>query len=195
MTAMPSWLIATPGSDPSLDAHSRRVYQYAVGLTSALGVSQAALIDAIAQAALVHDIGKMAIPRHILDKRGSLTRDEFEQIKRHVDIGAAMLKELSVDRRVIPIVRSHHENWDGTGYLRGLGGRRIPLGARIVSVVDCFDALTSDRPYRRRMPAAAALHIVQGRRGTMYDPSVVDAFVRFCDHITPLGDIDDFDRN
>jgi len=178
--------------DPSIRAHSYRVREYAIGLTAALGVRNRSLIEAIQQAALVHDIGKVAIPRHILDKPGSLTDAEFEQIKRHVDIGADMLVRSSVDRRVIPIVRAHHENWDGTGYLRGLDGVRIPLGARIVSVVDCFDALTSDRPYRPRLTIHAALDIVRSRRGTMYDPSIVDAFVRFCDHTTPPGDEDDF---
>jgi len=192
---MPPDLNSWIGSDPSLDAHSQRVHQYAVRLAEALGLCQPSLIYAIGQAALVHDIGKAAIPRRILDKRGSLTRREFEQIKRHVDIGAAMLVGSTVNRRVIPIVRAHHENWDGTGYLRGLEGKRIPIGARIVSVVDCFDALTSDRPYRRKMPVRHALEIVQSRRGTMYDPSVVDAFVRFCDRMNPLGDLNDFDRN
>ena len=172
-------------TDPSTRAHSYRVREYAIGLTAALGVRNRSLIEAIQQAALVHDIGKGAIPRHILDKPGRLTDAEFEQMKRHVDIGADMLIGSSINRRVIPIVRAHHENWDGTGYLRGLDGVRIPLGARIVSVVDCFDALTSDRPYRPRIPIDEALHIVKSRRGTMYDPSVVDAFVRFCDH-TPL---------
>jgi putative nucleotidyltransferase with HDIG domain len=174
--------------DPAISAHSKRVQNYAVGLASALGVRNGSLIEAIRQAALVHDIGKMAVPRHILDKPGRLTKSEFEEIKRHVDIGAEMLIGSSMNRRVIPIVRAHHENWDGTGYLRGLEGIRIPLGARIVSVVDCFDALTSDRPYRPRIPTHAALQIVQSRRGTMYDPEVVDAFVRFCDHTSSIGD-------
>jgi putative nucleotidyltransferase with HDIG domain len=174
--------------DASVRAHSQRVRSYALGLTAALGVRNRSLIEAIQQAALVHDIGKAAIPRHILDKPSRLTEEEFEQIKRHVDIGAEMLTGSSIDRQVITIVRAHHENWDGTGYLRGLDGVRIPFGARIVSVVDCFDALTSDRPYRSRLPTDAALQIVQSRRGTMYDPSVVDAFVRFCDHTTPPGD-------
>lgn len=176
-------------ADPSISAHSQRVRTYALGLAAALGVRNRSLIEAIQQAALVHDIGKVAIPRRILDKPGRLTNVEFEEIKRHVEIGADMLKGSSVNRHVIPIVRAHHENWDGTGYLRGLGGVRIPLGARIVSVVDCFDALTSDRPYRSRLPKHAALDIVKSRRGTMYDPSVVDAFVRFCDHTTPPGEL------
>jgi len=190
---MSSGLAITLTPDPAVSAHSRRVRTYALGLASALGVRNRSLIDAIQQAALVHDIGKIAVPRHILEKPGRLTRAEFEQIKRHVDIGAEMLMGSSINRKVIPIVRAHHENWDGTGYLRGLEGVRIPLGARIVSVVDCFDALTSDRPYRPRIPTHSALEIVQSRRGTMYDPSVVDAFVRFCDHTPSFGDQDDFD--
>jgi len=166
--------------DAATREHLHRVREYAVTLAHALGVRDAATIEAIDEAALLHDIGKVAIPDHILNKPGRLTEAEFDEMKRHVDLGADMLSQFSLDASVVPIVRSHHENWDGTGYLRGLGGTAIPLGARILSVVDCFDALTSDRPYRLRMPVGKALHIVRDRRGTMYDPMVVDAFVRIC---------------
>jgi HD-GYP domain-containing protein (c-di-GMP phosphodiesterase class II) len=98
-------------------------------------------------------------------------------MKQHVDIGVAMLSPLPLPSPVVPIVHSHHENWNGTGYPQGLQGGEIPLGARILSVVDCFDALTSDRPYRSRLAATEAMHIVLERRGTMYDPAVVDTFV------------------
>jgi len=163
--------------DPCVREHSMRVRRYAVGLACVLGIKDGPMIEAIEQAALVHDIGKMAIPRDILDKPGALTKAEFDLVKRHVDLGVGMLTGSRINPRVIPIVRSHHENWDGTGYQQGLCGRRIPIGARIVAVVDCFDALTSDRPYRPKMPIQSALQIVRSRRGTMYDPSVVDAFL------------------
>jgi len=131
----------------------------------------------IEAAALLHDTGKLAVPEHILNKPGRLTESEFEQMKLHVDVGADILSLVEFPYPVVPIVRCHHENWDGSGYPRGLSGQDIPLGARILSVVDCYDALTSDRPYRRRMTEAAALGILRERSGSMYDPDVVDTFI------------------
>ena len=104
----------------------------------------------IEAAALLHDTGKLAVPEHILNKPGKLTAAEFEKMKRHVDVGADILSLVEFPYPVVPIVQCHHENWDGSGYPRGVAGEDIPIGARILSVVDCFDALTSDRPYRRR---------------------------------------------
>jgi HD-GYP domain-containing protein (c-di-GMP phosphodiesterase class II) len=117
------------------------------------------------------------VPEHILNKPGGLTPAEFEQMKRHVDIGADILSLVDFPFPVVPIVRCHHENWDGTGYPRGVAGEDIPIGARILSVVDCFDALTSDRPYRRALTDQAAIDILLERRGRMYDPRVVDTFI------------------
>jgi putative nucleotidyltransferase with HDIG domain len=174
-------LTAALSYDEETREHVHRVRGYAVGLARALGVRDVRLIGAIDEAALLHDIGKAKIPTAVLNKPGPLTNDEFELMKRHVDLGAEMVARLPLSDAVVPIVRSHHENWDGTGYLRGLQGHAIPLGARIVSVVDCFDALTSNRPYRSRMPPADAMRIVQSRGGTMYDPTVVEAFVHVLD--------------
>src|SRR5207247_500271 len=120
----------------------------------------------------------LAVPEHILNKPGKLTAAEFERMKQHVDVGADILSLVDFPYPVVPIVRAHHENWDGSGYPRGISGDGIPIGARILSVVDCFDALTSDRPYRRRMTDAAAIEILLERRGRMYDPAVVDTFIR-----------------
>ena len=111
------------------------------------------------------------MPEHILNKPGKLTAAEFEAMKLHVDVGADILSSIEFPYPVVPIVRAHHENWDGTGYPRGLKGDDIPIGARILSVVDCYDALTSDRPYRPAMTQAQATAIVMERRGTMYDPT------------------------
>jgi putative nucleotidyltransferase with HDIG domain len=158
--------------------HIRRVQIYAIGLARALGVSDDSTIKAIEAAALLHDTGKLAVPEHILNKPGKLTPVEFDQMKLHVDAGADILSAIDFPYPVVPIVRCHHENWDGTGYPRGVKGTDIPIGARILSVVDCFDALTSDRPYRRALSNDAALAILTERRGTMYDPLVVDTFVR-----------------
>jgi putative nucleotidyltransferase with HDIG domain len=178
--------------DSTTREHIERVRGYAVTLARAVGVLDEALIEAIDEAALLHDIGKLGIPSHILNKPGRLTDFEFDEMKRHVDLGVAMLLLLPVPSTVVPIVRCHHENWDGSGYLRGLKGKAIPLGARILSVVDCFDALTSDRPYRVRLPLDEALLVVRERRGTMYDPSVVDTFLQTAtsgrfELRTPLG--------
>src|SRR5207342_252918 len=116
-----------------------------------LGVVDDQLIKAIEAASLLHDTGKLAVPERILNKPGKLTAVEFETMKLHVDVGADILSSIDFPYPVVPIVRAHHENWDGTGYPRGLRGTEIPLGARILSVVDCYDALTSDRPYRPAM--------------------------------------------
>jgi putative nucleotidyltransferase with HDIG domain len=156
----------------------RRVQAYATGLARALGITDEPTLRAIEAAALLHDTGKLAVPEHILNKPGKLTDAEFEKMKRHVDVGADILSLVQFPYPVEPIVRCHHENWDGSGYPRGVAGEAIPIGARILSVVDCFDALTSDRPYRSRMTDEAALDILRERSGRMYDPKVVDMFIQ-----------------
>jgi putative nucleotidyltransferase with HDIG domain len=157
--------------------HIRRVQKFAGGLARALGVTDQDALKAINAAALLHDTGKLAVPEYILNKPGKLTPVEFEQMKLHVDVGADILSSIDFPYPVVPIVRAHHENWDGTGYPRGLRGEEIPIGARVLSVVDCFDALTSDRPYRSALTDAEAIKIVVERRGAMYDPLVVDTFL------------------
>ena len=168
---------AIDAKDGVTSSHIRRVQTYSVALAKALGVSGADELKAIEAAALLHDTGKLAVPEHILNKPGKLTAAEFEAMKLHVDVGADILSSIEFPYPVVPIVRAHHENWDGTGYPRGLRGEDIPVGARILSVVDCYDALTSDRPYRPAMTQEQALAIVLERRGSMYDPRVVDTFV------------------
>ena len=165
--------------------HIRRVQAYAVGLARVMGVVDDATIKAIEAAALLHDTGKLAVPEHILNKPGSLTPTEFEKMKLHVDVGADILSTIDFPYPVVPIVRCHHENWDGSGYPRGIKGAEIPVGARILSVVDCFDALTSDRPYRRALSEEAAFDILKARRGTMYDPAIVDTFIRVYADLAP----------
>ena len=129
----------------------------------------------------------LAIPEFILNKPGKLTVAEFEKMKRHADIGADLLSSISFPYPVIPIVRHHHENWNGTGYPSRLAGHDIPLGARILSVVDCFDALTSDRPYRPRMSDDESFRILRERSGSMYDPLIVDTFVQVFPEIAPAA--------
>jgi putative methionine-R-sulfoxide reductase with GAF domain len=123
-------------------------------------------------------MGKLAVPEYILNKPGPLTPAEFEKMKLHAGAGADILSSIAFPYPVVPIVRHHHENWNGSGYPDGIRGSDIPIGARILSVVDCFDALTSDRPYRPRLPDKDAIQILRDRRGTMYDPLVVDSFIR-----------------
>jgi putative nucleotidyltransferase with HDIG domain len=167
---------AIDAKDEVTHGHIRRVQLGAVALARELGVKDETTIQAIEAAALLHDTGKIAVPEHILNKPGKLTPAEYEKMKLHAPIGAEILSAIDFPYPVVPIVRHHHENWDGTGYPDRIKGTDIPIGARILSVVDCFDALTSDRPYRKRMTDEAALKILYERRGTMYDPLVVDAF-------------------
>ena len=169
--------MAIDAKDDVTHSHVRRVQAYALGLARALGVNDEATLKAIEAAALLHDTGKLAVPEHILNKPGKLNDVEFEQMKRHVDVGADILSLVEFPYPVVPIVRCHHENWDGTGYPRGVTGSDIPVGARILSVVDCFDALTSDRPYRSALSDEQAFDVLRARRGTMYEPRVVDMFM------------------
>jgi putative nucleotidyltransferase with HDIG domain len=165
--------------------HVRRVQQGTMALARKMGMTDPQSLQALEAAALLHDTGKIAVPEHILNKPGKLTHAEFEKMKRHAPIGAEILSSIEFPYPVVPIVRHHHENWDGTGYPDKLKGEEIPLGARILSVVDCFDALTSDRPYRARMTDAKALSILRERRGIMYDPAVVDVFIADYARIMP----------
>jgi putative nucleotidyltransferase with HDIG domain len=176
---------AIEAKDGVTSDHIHRVQAYALGLARALHITDAATMRAIEAAALLHDTGKLAVPEHILNKPGRLTPAEFETMKTHVDVGADILSSIEFPYPVVPIVRAHHENWDGSGYPRGLRGEDIPVGARILSVVDCFDALTSDRPYRSAMSEHDALQIIVERRGSMYDPHIVDTFLRVYRDIAP----------
>jgi putative nucleotidyltransferase with HDIG domain len=170
--------MAIDAKDQVTHGHIRRVQRYAVGLARELGVVDNSLLKAVEAAALLHDMGKLAVPEYILNKPGRLTEAEFEKMKLHASVGADILSAIDFPYPVVPIVRHHHESWDGSGYPDGLRGTDIPIGARILSVVDCFDALTSDRPYRRRLSDSEAIQILNERKGTMYDPWVVQTFER-----------------
>jgi len=170
--------MAIDAKDQVTHGHIRRVQRFAVGLAKAMGVSEERQLKAIEAAALLHDMGKLAIPEFILNKPGKLTEHEFSVMKTHAAVGADILSSIHFPYPVVPIVRHHHENWDGSGYPDGLKGSEIPIGARILSVVDCYDALTSDRPYRPALSTDDALEILTQRRGRMYDPLVVDIFAR-----------------
>jgi putative nucleotidyltransferase with HDIG domain len=185
MSTIETLAMAIDAKDQITHGHIRRVQTYAVGLAKALGVTEELQIRAIEAAALLHDMGKLAVPEYILNKPGPLTAAEFEKMKLHASVGADILSAIDFPYPVVPIVRHHHENWNGTGYPAGLKESEIPIGARILSVVDCFDALTSDRPYRPRLSNKEALRILHERRGSMYDPIIVDLFTRVHEEIAP----------
>ena len=170
--------MAIDAKDQVTHGHIRRVQAHATNLAKEVGVKDESLLKAIEAAALLHDMGKLAVPEYILNKPGKLTEAEFEKMKLHASVGADILSAIDFPYPVVPIVRHHHENWDGTGYPAGIKGTDIPIGARILAVVDCFDALTSDRPYRPRLSDDDALAILKQRRGSMYDPVIVDTFLK-----------------
>ena len=178
--------LAIDAKDQVTHGHIRRVQRYTMALAEALGVRAQKDLEAIRAAALLHDTGKLAVPEYILNKPGPLTASEFERMKVHADVGADILKSIDFPYPVEPIVRHHHEKWDGTGYPKGLRGQEIPLGARILSVVDCYDALTSDRPYRPRMTRQQAEQELKDRRGTAYDPWIVDQFIKILDSLEQM---------
>jgi putative nucleotidyltransferase with HDIG domain len=175
---------AVDARDQVTHDHIRRVQKNAMRLAREVGLNEDQQLRALEAAALLHDTGKLAIPEHILNKPDVLTPAEFEVMKRHAVIGADILSSIDFPFPVVPIVRHHHENWDGSGYPDGLRGNEIPMAARILSVVDCFDALTSDRPYRGALTPEKALAVILERSGVMYDPVVVDALLRIKDEIS-----------
>lgn len=163
--------------DVGTEAHSRRVHGYALATAREHRVPEADLTD-LAHGVLLHDIGKIGIPDAILLKPGPLTPEEWQIMRRHPEIGKALIEKIPFLRGAVPIVFAHHEKWDGTGYPRGLRGADIPLGARIFMVVDAFDAMTFDRPYSRAKPFDVAKVEITRCAGTHFDPAVVESFFR-----------------
>ena len=167
-----SLALAIEAKDHTTHDHLQRVQVYAVEIAQELNLTESEL-QAVRAAALLHDIGKIAVPEHIICKPGKLTPEEFEKMKIHPVVGAEILARAQFPYPVVPIVRSHHEKWDGSGYPDGLRGAEIPIGARILSAVDCLDALASDRQYRRALPLGKAMEMVAEQSGSSFDPEVV----------------------
>jgi diguanylate cyclase (GGDEF)-like protein/putative nucleotidyltransferase with HDIG domain len=164
--------LAIEAKDQTTHDHLQRVRIYAIEVAKELGVKGAEL-EALHAAALLHDIGKLAVPEHIISKPGRLTPEEFEKMKIHTVVGAEILERVRFPYPVAPIVRAHHEKWDGSGYPYGLKGFEIPIGARILSAVDYLDALASDRQYRRAMPLDDVMKKLAEESGKAFDPKVV----------------------
>jgi diguanylate cyclase (GGDEF)-like protein/putative nucleotidyltransferase with HDIG domain len=168
---------AIDAKDQTTHCHVRRVQIYAAGLGEILGLSRAE-IAALKAGALLHDIGKLAVPAHIINKPGRLTQAEFEKMKIHTTVGAQILSRVDFPYPVLPIVRHHHEQWDGLGYPDGLKAEQIPITARIISVVDCFDSVREDRPFRRGMTRDEAVAFLLRGSSSHFDPRVVDLFIK-----------------
>jgi len=167
---------AIDAKDEITHDHVYRVQVYATGLARHFGLTNLE-IEALKAGALLHDVGKIAVPDYILNKPGKLTAAEFEKMKIHTVVGAQILERVNFPYPVVPIVRHHHERWDGRGYPDGLKAEHIPLTARILTVVDCFDAVREDRQYRKGMTRSEACGFLTGNAGTQFDPTVVEAFL------------------
>src|SRR5438093_6063801 len=178
--------LAIEAKDHTTHDHLQRVRVYAIEVAKELGIGGTEL-EALHAAALLHDIGKLAVPEHIISKPGRLTPEEFEKMKIHTLVGAEILERVRFPYPVVPIVRAHHEKWDGSGYPMGLKGAEIPMGARILAAVDYLDALASDRQYRRALPLQDVMQKLAVESGKSFDPKVVDILQRRYHHLERLA--------
>ncbi|MEX2273758.1 MAG: HD domain-containing phosphohydrolase [Vicinamibacterales bacterium] len=176
MATIEALALAIDAKDQTSHAHIRRLQLYAGRLAADMGLP-ALEVEAVRTAALLHDIGKLAVPEHILSKPGPLSPEEFQKIRAHPRIGAEIIARVPFPSPVAPLILSHHERWDGKGYPAGLHGPQIPLGARLLSVVDYYDALTTDRPYHPAMAREVAIEVLQQEAGRALDPAIVERFL------------------
>jgi diguanylate cyclase (GGDEF)-like protein/putative nucleotidyltransferase with HDIG domain len=173
---------AIDAKDGTAANHIHRVQFYATALARELGMSETE-VQAVKTAALLHDIGKLAVPDHILAKPGPLTPEEFQKVQSHPQVGASIIATIPFPYPVAPLILSHHERWDGRGYPSGLKEDEIPLGARILFLVDYFGALTSERPYHEPMSLDAAAAVIEQEAGKALDPKAVEAFLKVFPHV------------
>ncbi len=176
--------VSIEAKDGGTSGHLQRVRRHAMLLGERLGCSELE-IRTLELGALLHDVGKVCVPDYILGKPGRLSDQEFSQMAEHAHMGAEIVEKVDFPYPVAEIVRNHHEHWDGSGYQRGLCGTQIPLLARILTVVDCFDALVSDRPYRAAVPMDKAIEILREQRGRLLDPEILDAFLELLPSLRP----------
>jgi diguanylate cyclase (GGDEF)-like protein/putative nucleotidyltransferase with HDIG domain len=167
---------AIDAKDQNTHMHIRRVQIYAALMAKAAGLSPAE-IQGVKTAALLHDIGKLAVPEHILSKPGPLTQEEFQKVRIHPQVGAEIIAAVPFPYPVAPIILSHHERWDGKGYPQGLKAEEIPLGARILTIVDYFDAVTTERPYHTALTHEGAVGLLKHEAGRALDPKLVGVFI------------------
>src|SRR5271170_4789210 len=177
MRTIEALALAIEAKDQTTHTHLQRVRTYAIEIAKDLDLPPDQ-IEALRAAALLHDIGKLAVPEQIINKPGRLTPEEFEKMKVHPLVGAEILDRVAFPYPVAPIVRSHHERWDGSGYPEGISGEQIPIGARILAAVDCLDALASHRQYRQALPLAEAMAKLKERSGSWFDPRVVEILLK-----------------
>lgn len=180
--AIKALALAVEAKDENTEEHLHRVERYSIGIAEILGLPEGE-VQALKAASLLHDVGKLAVPEYILNKPGKLTAEEMEVMKTHPAVGADILGAVPFPFPLVPIVRHHHERWDGSGYPDGLAGESIPIGARILTVVDCFDAITTDRPYRKAVTRDEALAHLLDEAGKMFDPAVVEALIQHADEL------------
>src|SRR5215510_4719292 len=190
MNTIESLAIAIDAKDQTTHGHVRRTQLYATQMGTLFKVSEPEL-RALHAGALLHDIGKLAVPEYILNKPGKLTEAEFAKMKIHPTVGGDILKRVNFPYPVEDIVRYHHEKWDGSGYPKGLKGEAIPLTARIISVVDFYDATRCDRPYRKGMKREESLALLRSMVGSAFDPRVVEMFIKHVEEFDRLIDSQD----
>ena len=176
-----SLAMAVDAKDQTTYGHIRRVKAYAMGLAKLCDIKNANDLMAIETGSLLHDIGKLAIDDYILNKPGKLTKQEFEKMKLHSAAGDEILQQIQFPFPVAKVVRYHHERWDGYGYPDGLKGEAIPLGARILAIVDAYDAIRSSRPYKSSFGREDAVELLRSQSGTLYDPNLINLFITHLD--------------
>jgi len=167
---------ALDAKDQYTAGHSQRVMEYSVGIAKRMKLNEDD-VERLRKSAILHDIGKIGIPDIVLHKKTKLTKDEYAVIKSHPEIGATILKSIKSFKDFVPSVYHHHERYDGGGYPQGIHGEKIPLHARIIAVADSFDAMTSNRPYRKAFPFETALSEIEKNRGIQFDPYIAGVFI------------------
>ena len=181
-----SLALAIEAKDQTTGDHLHRVQTYAMELAKDFALAPEEM-EALRAAAILHDVGKIAVPEHVISKPGKLTPAEFAKMKIHTVVGAEIVASANFPYAVAPLVRAHHEKWDGSGYPDGLKGEEIPLAARILTAVDCLDALASDRQYRKAMPLDKAMSIIVAESGKSFDPRIVETLAKRCHELERLA--------